>query len=156
MSAKTNNSITFTKETAIALLKNAANAGQKTGCLNIFEAGGPVLKAIQYFENEEKDKPSFGSSNDEIAAINILIQVVHKVQASSNNPLSFKDAGVLVDAINFLQEHFKNTGETSLSTEPQTSSSKDKKGKKPMTSIEEIDDNDDDDALNLVNINKKM
>lgn len=150
----TEKTIKMNKETAISFLLTTALQGQKHGCLNLMDAGGPVLKAIRYFNKDEKEKPTFGTENDEGTAIEILIKTAHIIQRTPNNPLSFQDAGVLVESINFLSEYYKNTDNTDEVT---ASTIIDRKGKKPArpTRVNEHEDDDDDD-IPTVKLSKKL
>jgi len=95
-------STTINKENSIAVLINSVRLGQKMGAYVLREV--KLLKqAIDYFNPDIKDKPTFeNSENPEIVAVNLLLQGVQKAQAHGGEfSFSIDDAALLWDIMEF-------------------------------------------------------
>lgn len=90
------------KENSVAILINSVRMGQKMGAYLLKET--KVLKqAIDYFDPNVKDKPTFeDSENPEIVAVNLLLQGVQKAQNHGGEfAYSIDDAAFLWDIMEF-------------------------------------------------------
>lgn len=95
-------STSINKENSVAILVNSVRIGQKMGAYVLRET--KLLKqAIDYFNPDVKDKPTFeNSENPEIVAVNLLLQGVQKAQAHGGEfAYSIDDAALLWDIMEF-------------------------------------------------------
>jgi hypothetical protein len=153
--------MSINKENSITVLINSVRLGQKMGSYVLRET--KLLKqAIDYFNPDVKDKPTFeDSENPEIVAVNLLLQGVQKAQAHGGEfSFSIDDAALLWDIMEFWIKEGGKEVTQNVNVSGSTSKEKNAKSAKQAASsvrsikVEEDDEDYEDDAK-LITVSKK-
>lgn len=154
-------STTINKENSINVLVNSVRLGQKMGAFLLRESA-LLADAIDYFNPDIKDKPTFeNSENPEVVAVNLLLQGVQKAQAHGGEfSYGMDDARLLWKIMEFW---VKESGKA-VTQNLASGSSKDKRQKGSAASAvrqqsekveEENDEEDDEDEIRPIQVSKK-